>query len=987
MSLGECWYMRIRHNKSAHQTNADKPKASSNVEPTHSDVDQSATQSQAIKQRNKSTRKGNKTMRKIVIFLLLAGLVAYGVFQACSSDDVVDQLPFIGSATDTPIVEPTSTDTPIPIPTDTPIPTNTPVPPSPTIAPVVVTATPMPIVVVIATNTPAPVIVVTATPLPPTDTPIPAMTQPTDTPTVAVAPPTSELPPSAATATAIPTNTSTPIPPSPTDTPTVIPTATAELLDPTLTCDDPGIDLLTLAGVKGRILEKINVERIAAGLSELSYVDSGATQCHAEDMRDGCFLSHWGSDGIKPHLRYAFAGYRDRVDEIVKGQNYCPISGGELGFAEADAYVEDVVSDLLENAHDRKRILHPGNVTIDIGIAADAHANVWLALALGSDYVDFDTLPYIENFEVFMSGRMKNGAVISKSDGLRIEVYFDPLPKSLTRGQLARSHCVEVGELEARLLRPLPKGFEYSEGSDSIHLPACPNPHQIAPDSLPPSSMEEDIALQQGKVWVPDESVTRPHHHLLIVSSEWEVDESDYSFSVIAGKPDPNNPDKANFEELIVRHGAGVYTAVIYADVDGRRMRVIEYPMLVAGVDVSQDNDSGTATNGDTEASARPEPTSSPTVADEKVAATVAPSATPQLPTVTNTPIPTPTVTSIPTVKPTSKIEVSVTSSRESGLSQDELEHARSLMLDLINESRRSAGLSGVILGDNPAAQIHAADMRSNCFLSHWGSNGMKPSMRYTLTGGEQRSWENASGANYCPGNSSLYIQDPLEDEIRDAMDGLMNSPGHRRNILFPHHRKVNLGFAYRSPNLYVVQLFETDYIDFQDAPAFNSNELSFTATVRNGATVNRDDFSVQIYYDPLPHELSRGQLHRTSCGMNGRILVALRPPFSGGWYYPEDDYLYTESHNCTDPYEVSVNSKPASSYYDLRSTAPLTTENYRVDWVTAKRWNVSGNRISVSADLGSVLREYGNGVYTVMIWGLVDGDDVPISEYSIFVQ
>lgn len=153
-----------------------------------------------------------------------------------------------------------------------------------------------------------------------------------------------------------------------------------------------------------------------------------------------------------------------------------------------------------------------------------------------------------------------------------------------------------------------------------------------------------------------------------------------------------------------------------------------------------------------------------------------------------------------------------------------------------------------------------------------------------------------------------------------------------------------------------------------------------------NGATVDRDDLSVQVYYDPLPHELSRGQLHRTSCGMNGRILAALRPPLSGGWYYPEDDYLYTETHNCIDPYEVSVNSKPVSSYYDLGPTAPLTTENYRVDWVTAKRWNVSGNRISVSVDLSSVLREYGGGVYTVMIWGLVDGDDVPISEYSIFV-
>ena len=67
-------------------------------------------------------------------------------------------------------------------------------------------------------------------------------------------------------------------------------------------------------------------------------------------------------------------------------------------------------------------------------------------------------------------------------------------------------------------------------------------------------------------------------------------------------------------------------------------------------------------------------------------------------------------------------------------------------LLDIINGERMNAGLGPVTLGSNPAAQAHADSMLYNCFSSHWGLDGLKPHMRYSLAGGYQSNVENVSG-------------------------------------------------------------------------------------------------------------------------------------------------------------------------------------------------------------------------------------------------
>jgi len=57
----------------------------------------------------------------------------------------------------------------------------------------------------------------------------------------------------------------------------------------------------------------------------------------------------------------------------------------------------------------------------------------------------------------------------------------------------------------------------------------------------------------------------------------------------------------------------------------------------------------------------------------------------------------------------------------------------RLFMLDLINQDRSTNGLTAVELGSNTAAQEHAEELFNNGFLGHWGLDGLKPHMRYTM--------------------------------------------------------------------------------------------------------------------------------------------------------------------------------------------------------------------------------------------------------------
>ena len=208
-----------------------------------------------------------------------------------------------------------------------------------------------------------------------------------------------------------------------------------------------------------------------------------------------------------------------------------------------------------------------------------------------------------------------------------------------------------------------------------------------------------------------------------------------------------------------------------------------------------------------------------------------------------------------------------------------------------------------------------------------------------------------------------------------------------------PHHAAVNIGISWDDYNMMIVQHFEYGYVTFEELPAIRDGILSFSGTAINGAGFqSSDDLGVQIYYDPPPHNLTAGQLSRTYCYDNGIVAAALVPPLPPGYHYTSNSYTTTATP-CPDPYDVPTDTPAPTSpdqAYDAWRQAYLASTSTPpviqiVPYQIAKEWSVSGDDFAVEADIKSLLQKHGPGVYTIVIWGIADGEDVVISEHSIF--
>ncbi|MEU6376054.1 CAP domain-containing protein [Streptomyces sp. NPDC046909] len=130
-------------------------------------------------------------------------------------------------------------------------------------------------------------------------------------------------------------------------------------------------------------------------------------------------------------------------------------------------------------------------------------------------------------------------------------------------------------------------------------------------------------------------------------------------------------------------------------------------------------------------------------------------------------------------------------------LAPGDLARTATEVVDLTNRERTRHGLPLLALDAQltTAAQAHSADMVARAFYSHTAPDGSQPWDRAAAAGSRRRS----IGENIACGQRS-----PAE-----VVEGWMNSPGHRANILKPGFTHIGIGFAGGgSAGTYWTQLF-----------------------------------------------------------------------------------------------------------------------------------------------------------------------------------
>ena len=321
-------------------------------------------------------------------------------------------------------------------------------------------------------------------------------------------------------------------------------------------------------------------------------------------------------------------------------------------------------------------------------------------------------------------------------------------------------------------------------------------------------------------------------------------------------------------------------------------------------------------------------------------------------------------------------------------------------MLELINQARVRNGVPPVVMGNNNVAQIQADNLLRDCVLSHWGTDGLKPYMRYSLAGGYQTNAENALTHNEC-GLADTWLQwndEPMQ-MVRDAVDGWLESPGHRETTLNPSYRKVNIGLAWDRNTFKAVQHFEGDYVELTTLPAIRDGELTLEGRLEGEYRFDGiHPLIAFIIYDPRPRTLTQGQLAQTSCYSHGEVVAAVIPPsplLRAGHEYTD----IVEGPQCADPYRTDSGAPRPETREEMdrawteskeRSKRMGETE-FSVQVLKAQELEAEGREFRLAADLEDLLDEHGPGVYTVALLAELEdvgtGELQAISEYSIFHQ
>jgi uncharacterized protein YkwD len=239
--------------------------------------------------------------------------------------------------------------------------------------------------------------------------------------------------------------------------------------------------------------------------------------------------------------------------------------------------------------------------------------------------------------------------------------------------------------------------------------------------------------------------------------------------------------------------------------------------------------------------------------------------------------------------------------------------------LTLINLDRSSRGLSNVSLSPIDSGQVHADDMFNHGFFSHWGTDGSKPYMRYTLAGGKGAVEENI--AAYLQGSPS-DLKTALRDlEFNMMYDDASSNWGHRDNILNSFHNEVSIGISHDTGRLYFVEDFIDDYVNWSTF-AITQNQVTLIGSPTKQMSLSQ----VNIFYDSLPSNLTAYQLD---------------------------------------------NSPYVGSYTQGTFTGMALPPNYQSQQgitITAQTWVQSALTFQIKFDLSQVFNAYGKGVYTIYL-------------------
>jgi uncharacterized protein YkwD len=222
--------------------------------------------------------------------------------------------------------------------------------------------------------------------------------------------------------------------------------------------------VLNLDNLKQYILSLINQERTSMRLRpvELDDFASKVAENHAQEMLKYEFTSHWNRAGLKPYMRYSYAGGVDAVQENVAGK----WSNSGLDQARIPNLVEQLhlamFNERPPNDHHRVTILQPQHT--HVGLAFSFNDNrLQIDEEFVAHYVEIE--PIARKLKLGQDITIRGELLYEGTDIHTIDVFYEPLPEPMTVNELNRSNLYSFPK-DRLVLRPkLADGYSYPDQS------------------------------------------------------------------------------------------------------------------------------------------------------------------------------------------------------------------------------------------------------------------------------------------------------------------------------------------------------------------------------------------------------------------------------------------------------------------------------------------------------------------------------------------
>ncbi len=246
------------------------------------------------------------------------------------------------------------------------------------------------------------------------------------------------------------------------------------------------------------------------------------------------------------------------------------------------------------------------------------------------------------------------------------------------------------------------------------------------------------------------------------------------------------------------------------------------------------------------------------------------------------------------------------------------LNEARNFAVSLINAERKKHKLGPVTIDGiaTAAGQKHTDEMAKESYISHWNLVGVKPSQRYTESGGIHNDTENlaylcSTNPSDLELNNSLFPAKYISTIQKWFMDEKPPNDGHRKNILDPKHNKVGIGISQNKNSheskYYLAQEFIDEYGQYEKMPLRLEKNKSFQLQGKLAPGLKL--YNIEFRLEDFPKAISKTELNKTysySEGGNNAI-----------YYWP--------GNNCKD---LKIWSKDKKQHFALTVTPNIERKN-----------------------------------------------------------